>query len=197
MCNFAAVIQFFMNYKPIFYRLKNLLVSPSDEWRKIGGESVPGISVVHQYALPLIALCSIAAFFGTAIYLDGFNLEESLKKSLIVFTSLFASIYLSVGLIYFLMPRFNLLQDRNSLFVFVSYASSLIFAVKFITELFPELFFLKILNLYTAYIVWEGVSPMFKIDEAHKPGFVGYGALVIIAGNYLVSRFLLFLLPGV
>lgn len=186
-----------MDYKFIFNRLKNLIVSPSAEWKAISKEELSGLNVVNQFALPLIAMSSLAAFIGTSIYLEGFNVEESLKKALLVFLSLLASVYVAVGVVYFLMPKFNLEQDRGRVFMFVAYASSVIFAVKFITELIPELFFLKILNLYTAYIVWEGVTPIFNVDEKDKPGFVVLAAFILIAGNYAVFRLLHLLLPGV
>lgn len=186
-----------MRYKTIFNRLKKLILSPSSEWEVIGSEDNQGISVVNQFALPLIALCTAAAFIGTSIYLDGFNLEEALKQSLLVFCSLYATVFLAMGVLYFLSPRFGIEQDKNRFFTFATYASSVIFAVKFVTELFPELFFLKILNLYTAYIIWEGVTPLLKVNEEQKPAFVVLASFVIIAGNYLMFRLLHLLLPGV
>ncbi|MFB6317031.1 Yip1 family protein [Saccharicrinis sp. FJH54] len=185
-----------MSYKTLFNRLKNLIISPSAEWKEIDKEELSGLNAVHQFALPLIALSAIAAFIGTAIYLEGFNVEESLKKALLVFVSLFSSIYVSMGAIYFLMPKFNLSQDRNKVFRFVAYASAVIFAIKFITELIPELFFLKILNLYTAFIVWEGVTPIFEVNEKDKASFVVFCSFVIIAGNYAVFSLLRILMPG-
>lgn len=186
-----------MNYRALFIRIKNLIVSPSSEWTVIAEEELTGVNVVHKYALPLIAFCSLAAFLGTAIYLEGFNVEESLKKALLIFCSLFFSVYVSMGALYYAMPRFGLNQNRDLVFKFVAYSSTVIFAVKFVTELIPELFFLKILVLYTAYIVWEGVTPIFNIDEKFKPGFVTLASLILIAGNYLVLKFLHLLLPGV
>lgn len=186
-----------MKYRALFIRVKNIIVSPSTEWKAIADDELTGVNVVHKFALPLIGLCSLAAFIGTAIYLEGFNAEESLKKALLIFCSLFFSIYVSMAVIYYLQPRFNLKQNRDLVFKFVTYSSTVIFAVKFVTELFPELFFLKILVLYTAYIVWEGVTPIFNIDEKLKPGFVAITSFLLIAGNYLFFKFLHLLLPGV
>lgn len=185
-----------MDIKQILIRTKNLITSPEKEWNEIIENGEKGFKAVNNFALPLIGLSTAAAFLGDLI-LMGFNFEHALVEGILTFGSSYVGIFLAMGIIRFFAPRFNVSQEQKSILTLVVYASSVYFVVEFITNLIPELFFLRILSLYLAFVVWEGVVPILKVEDGQKGGFVLFCSFAILASPVLSSYLLTFLLPNV
>lgn len=186
-----------MDIKNILIRTKNLLISPDKEWSMILSDDDKGFKAVNNFALPLIALCTGAAFIGELISTTGVNFEQALIAGILSFFSSYVGIYLAMGIIRFFAPRFGVAQDTKTILTLVVYASAVYFVVEFITKLIPDLFFLRILALYLAYVVWEGVVPIMKVEDKHKGGFVLFCSFAILASPILSGYLLTFLLPNV
>lgn len=185
-----------MELKNILVRAKNMVLFPGKEWIAILESEEQGLKAVNLFALPLIALCTAAAFLGDLVMM-GFNFEHALIKGILTFGSSYVGLFLAMAIIQFLAPKFNVTQDRNKILTLVVYASTIFFVVEFVTHLIPELFFLKILALYLAFVVWEGVTPVFGLEESQKGGFVVFCSFVILASPALSNYLLTFLLPNV
>lgn len=186
-----------MDYKSVYHRTKNLIISPASEWSTIAEEPDNGMKVLKEYALPLILLCMGGAFLGTLLLVRGFVIEKALQLALITFVSHFLTIFIALGVMFAMVESFGIERKRDRILTFICYALSLTFVISFTTKLFPDLWFLRIGILYTAYMVWEGVTPVFGISNEEKSPFVVFTTLLLIVANFGTYFLLKFLLPGV
>jgi hypothetical protein len=186
-----------MDYKSIYSRTKNLIISPASEWKTIADEPVNGVKVLKEYALPFILLCMGGAFWGTLLLVRGFVIEKAFQIAIITFVSHFLTIFIALGIMFAMVESFGIERNRDRILTFICYALSLTFVISFTTKLLPELWFLRIGILYTAYIVWEGVTPIFGISNEDKSPFVVFTTLLLLVINFATYFLLKILLPGV
>jgi len=80
--------------------------------------------------------------------------------------------------------------------LFIGYASSLMFSLNIVLYLLPEFFFLKLLILYTVFIIWEGTDTFFNIEPADRMKFTAYVSLFIIIAPVVIELVVGMLMPG-
>ncbi len=116
------------------------------------------------YNLPWIAICSIAVFVFGLIYNDN-SLSYNFLKAFANGAAL-AIAYVACNHIMIRMFRFmGITANETDIYLLVSYSFATIYSIGLITTLIPNLFFLKILNIYTVFIVWEGSRALFESTE--------------------------------
>lgn len=185
-----------MTRKALFIRLKNLVLSTSNEWKNIADDKREGKDVIGQFSLPLLGFITIATFIGYSFNNQGFEFETAFKLSLSNFASAYGSIYVAMLLINLTKPIFHLQTNSSKALSFVGYAYGLYFAIEIITNLFPEFYLLRILILYTVFIVWEGVIPMFKVREEQRTGFALVCSIIILLTPWVLNYILKLIIPG-
>lgn len=145
-------------YKGLFYRLKNLVLSPQKEWHKIHQEDKSVNEVLTEFALPLIGICAIATFLNIVFNRLEVNFELALKHAVVAFSALFGSLYLSWFIFRFLLSKFKIAGNSNFAFRVVAYSSGLFYLITIVTNLLPELFFLQLASVYSLYIIWYSIG---------------------------------------
>lgn len=185
-----------MTRKTLFIRLKNLVLFTNKEWKNIAEEEREGKDVINQFSLPLIGFLTLASFIGSLFNNQGFDFQTALKLSLTNFLSAYGSIYLAMLLINLAKPMFHLQTVSSKTLAFVGYAYALYFAIEILTNLFPEFYLLRILIIYTVFIIWEGVIPMFKVKEEQRTGFTLLSSLIILLIPFLLDYILKLIIPG-
>ncbi len=185
-----------MTRQRLLLRFKNLLIKTGNEWKDIAEDKLEGKEVINRFTLPLIALSTLATFIGNLINNEGLDFESALKVGLANFLSAFIAVHLSILIINLLKPTFHLTPDKNKTSTFVGYTYGLYLVIEIATGLIPEFYLLRILILYTVYIIWEGVVPVFKVREEQRTGFAFICALVILLIPYLLDKLLFMLIPG-
>ena len=71
------------------------------------------------------------------------------------------------------------------------------YLLRIITSIFPELFFLKVLNIFTAYLVWDGCRGVMGMNEDERSNFVLLVTGMIIFIPLIVRYLLQWLLPNI
>lgn len=183
-------------HSPFFKRLLNLFIKTGSEWKNIVQEDSTGIKAVNQYATPLISICTIAAFIGSLLNRQGADFEIALKISIITFLSIYGGMFLSVLLINKTLRFFNLAENKESSYTLVAYGISVYAAISAVTQLIPEFQLLWVCVIYTGYLVSEGVSPLFKVRDEHKSGFVLLSSAILLASPFIINFVLKKIMPG-
>ncbi len=187
---------FNLTRKNIVLRFRNLLVKTGNEWKDIADENKDGQEIINRFSLPLLALCTLATFLGSIFNNEGADFETALKVSLTTFLSYYGSFYLATLLINLTKPVFQFKPNRSKTLTLVAYSYGLFLALDTIVGLFPEFYPIKILVLYAAFLVWEGVVPMLEVSEEHRMGLSLISAIAIIILPFILDKVLLLIIPG-
>ena len=174
----------------------SVILSPATAWKKIIEDKSEDEKQILQYALILI-LCCVAATFVSGLFAKGnFRFVHAFVRAIVTGIVCTGTLW---GVFYLLTTSLrkwlNFIPDRIICLQLTVYSTALLFFVDIVTVLIPPLFFLKILNAYTIYIIWEGVGACFNFEEKHR----GNLAMLLSAGVLLlpfaIEKILLFILP--
>lgn len=189
--------------KAFFNQIFNILVSPGKTWdnivyeeeqtQKENPDTELSCNVFRSYVLPLVSILTLATFIG--MYHSG--LEIAIKNCISIFISNIAAFYISVYIIKSIGNKFYDIEiNENRTKLFVGYSSTPIYVIGIITNLLQLTFFLKIFYIYTAYIIWEGITILFKVKNNDKGGFLVFTTLVIMLMPIAIKAFFSILLTG-
>jgi hypothetical protein len=79
----------------------------------------------------------------------------------------------------------------------VFYSFSLMYFFRIVTAILPGLFFLKVLNVFTAYLVWDGCRGVMGMDEDERSNFVLLVTGMVIFTPFIARYLLQWLLPNI
>jgi hypothetical protein len=144
-------------YRNLGGRLKELVIRPVSEWRKIHRESTTFNDIFGNFALPLIGLVALGTFLSHMINQQAFIFELALKKAIMVFTALLGGAFLAWYLVFRLMKYFRMVSSRELAAKLTIYSSAPLYVVSLISVLIPEFFFVHVLVFYSLYLCWIGV----------------------------------------
>lgn len=177
----------------------SLLITPSKGWesaRVVGTKK----EVILKFALPLVLIAGLCAFCGVLLEAGEFDWQAGLNSFLSLSITLFASFYISAIIIKGLS---NWLLTKHLIFTeslqFTIFAYSCVIFVYMVGELSEDMFFIRILDLYTFYLVFEGCNKYLGIVEKSgdkRNAFIALSSLTIMAMPGLVRKLLLLLMPG-
>ena len=158
------------NFKDLFDRVKLILLKPAEAWKKFSTEGKQ--KVLQAYVYPLLALSAIADFIGRFFMLDssiGTNkaIQIMLTNTASTVISLFGGLFLACLIIETLSSQvlqFDL--KRESSLKLVGYGLTLTFLNYIVVSLIPDFrLILFLLQIYTIYILWEGVPVLLPIHS--------------------------------
>lgn len=174
-----------------------LFVSTTNTWDEIATENVSSNELRKHYVFPWIVLCTIFVSVFDGLYSGANVLEVGFLNALITLISLVGGYFLSNSICFWYLrkhqPEQHTYIDSERI---VSYSFTTIFILKIITTVFPSLFFLQILSIYTAYLVWEGSRAVLKMNEEERGNIVLVFTLAIIFIPILISRIIHLMLPN-
>jgi len=182
--------------KKFLLKVWGVILSPATAWEKIFSDKLENEKQLLQYALTLI-LCCVAVTFVSELFAKGnFRFVHALVRAIvtgIVYTGTLWSVFylLTIGL----KKRLGFIPDKTICLQLIVYSTALIFFVEIVTTLVPPLFFLKVLNVYTVYIIWEGVGVCFNFEEKHRGNITMLLSAGVLLLPYAIEKILLFILP--
>ncbi len=181
-----------MNIKFIFTRVKNLIVSPKEEWVRINNENDTKNEIISGYALPLLIIIVICSIIGDIIFASRYlySFMYVITKAIIMFAVAFVSMYFSAIIINEITTSFNSKKNIHSTFKLVVYSFTAYFITTAFTNLLPPLGISQLFALYSIYLFWIGSSILLETPEDNKVGFVVVSGL-IMAGIYTVVYLIL------
>lgn len=188
-----------MNYKWLYNRFISLLFKPSSTWREIAKED-GGVDVMGSYFYPLAGLAGTISFLAILITEwvgdDAAHPFVMFREALIgccvtcvpIIVSFFVSVFM-LGKVARALFDFDS-KEEAAIYKLVAYSMTVL-CVTYTVLAFPVDF--KILvwlcQVYTMYLIWEGCSCLFKLDDNKKLVFtvMAFVSMVGVSGvTYLL-----------
>ena len=169
-------------------RVRNIVLTPRDEWNVIAAEPESPVSIFSRYVMPLAAIGPVAGLIGGQVFgygAFGFSyrpgLVPSIVAAVVAYAIVLAGIWLLAFLADYLAPRFGGVANRAQAFKLVAYGST----ASLLAGLFglvPSLGVFGLLGLYSLYQFYTGVGPLMQV-----PGDKGlaYTAFTVVAALVL------------
>lgn len=185
------------NILTIFKPTWGLMMSTALTWETIKTDLKPNSNTFIIYVLPWTIIISLIVSLFSALYSTEKIIETAFIMGFVTAISLIGSYFISRSLAYsFFRKNHSDLFSKTDISKIVSYSFAVIYTTKIITSIIPSLFFLQILNVYTVYIVWEGCRIFFNINEDERGKSMLLISLCVIFMPSIISRVILFMLPG-
>ncbi len=156
-------------YKNIFLRTKNLIISPKKEWEEIFSEKSDFNKILSEFILPYLAIITLISFINSITAHQNPDFTLALKNAIGQFTSFFLALIIVYFILIKIIPQFVKTQKSDNIkdlaIKTIAYSMVIIFILKIITLLIPQIYFLQIAGLYTGYLVWQSTKFIGKFDN--------------------------------
>jgi hypothetical protein len=167
-------------------RVKNIIISPKQEWEVIAGETTSIVDLYKTYIIFLAVIGPIASIIGMSVV--GMNLGifgtyrvpiiTAVISGVVRFALTLAGVYILALIIDALAPSFAGEKNMDQAFKVATYSSTPMWLVG-IFGIIPVLGILAILGLYGIYLLYLGLPVLMK---SPKEKAVVYTIVVIVAG---------------
>ena len=187
--------------KELFERLYRIIFQPAKTWNILadekGEEIIDNNSFLKTYFYPVISIVALLTFVGVFFHKKEFDVQLALRLTIKVLIVLFAGFYLASFLLSKAMERFFLTKDSYKLCQrFVGYSSALVYAMYMVWAIFPDYGFLKLLLLYTIYVVWEGAPVYMQIPENERNKFTAIASAIMLLSPFIIENIMFLTMPG-
>lgn len=189
---------------PIFTRVKNILLSPTTEWRVIDSEVETPQSLLRKYVVPMALIPAIAWFIGYGLIgIDAYffrlgGIKWGIILAAISFLTSLVTYFVSTYVVDALAPSFGSTKNlgRSAQLVAYSYTAVWVAGVFYIL---PSLSRLTILGLYAIYLFYLGIPVMKKNPEDKRITYTIVCSIIIIVIAFVVGQIIsniIYLLAG-
>ena len=189
---------------PIFTRVKNILLSPTTEWRVIDSEVETPQSLLRKYVVPMALIPAIAWFIGYGLIgIDAYffrlgGIKWGIILAAISFLTSLVTYFVSTYVVDALAPSFGSTKNlgRSAQLVAYSYTAVWVAGVFYII---PSLSRLTILGLYAIYLFYLGIPVMKKNPEDKRITYTIVCSIIIIVIAFVVGQIIsniIYLLAG-
>ena len=197
ICTFVGLIDMKRIRKNIIIQSWELFVTAAATWDNIASEKVSKNELRKYYVFPWITVCVLVVFILESVYATEKGLEKGLLNAIITAVSFLGSYFLSNKVCFWYLRKQHLKQFTEiECEKIVSYSFTTIFALKVFTTALPSLFFLQILSVYTAFLVWEGCRAVLKLTEEERGNIVLVFTVLIILLPVLINKIIHLMLPN-
>lgn len=174
----------------IISQVKELLFTPSAFWKARKEETKGSRLLWVNYLLPILLVVAVAVFIGEFFKRTDFFIEYPLLKALREIALFVLQYFISVWVTAELMKTFGAEKNIDIARKLVVYSMTPLLLVSIITGLFPFLYVLDIVGLYSFYIFWVGAKELLKLPENKDHSYI----LITIVANFFIFSFLSVLL---
>jgi hypothetical protein len=189
---------------PIFTRVKNILLSPTTEWRVIDSEVETPQSLLRKYVVPMALIPAIAWFIGYGLIgIDAYffrlgGIKWGIILAAISFLTSLVTYFVSTYVVDALAPSFGSTKNlgRSAQLVAYSYTAVWVAGVFYII---PSLSRLTILGLYAIYLFYLGIPDLKKNPEDKRITYTIVCSIIIIVIAFVVGQIIsniIYLLAG-
>ena len=161
-------------------------------------DEIAPISSTRRYAMPLIILITLAVFVGYFINTKSPQLEFAILRSLFTFLSVAAGYIGTVAFCKYSSKRwFHYEITQQQAETIIAYSYTIIFALNIVLAIIPSLFFMKLLYLYTLYLLWHMSGEYIQIEERFRTYFMFVNGIAMILFPYIAKSIFQLLVPNV
>lgn len=169
--------------------IKEVILTTVKFWAKVKSPEV-GKNLFFQYYLPLSFIASLAVFLGAWFGSTNFYLRFAIIKALCELVVFVLQYYVSVFLVNELITNFGGEKNKLASQKLVIFSLTPFLLVSVLTGLFPVLYVVDVLGLYSIFIFWAGVKELLNLPYKNESGYVLVTGLL----NVFVFAFLSILL---
>ena len=169
-------------------RVKNILLTPREEWRVIDAEPTTPAELYKEYIIPLAAVGPVASAIGSLVFgYHAFGMSYRppigtvLSSTIVTYLLTLGGVYVLALIIDALAPHFGGTASQIQALKVAAYSSTASW-VAGIFGLIPALGWLGILGLYSLYLLYLGLPVLMKAPEDKAAGYTG---VVVIAAIVL------------
>jgi len=176
---------------PLFTRVKNILVTPAQEWKVIAGETTTPSNTIIQYLLPLAILSAIALYLSLAMIAGIYGAGYGLKYAVISLAEMVVTVCLNAWIVDKLAPSFASEVSFSRSVQLLVYASTPVY-VGSLLIIIPGLGWLGMIVglVYSIYLFYIGL-PIIKKTPADKvPGYLVAIVVCLIVVYYILQMIL-------
>jgi len=184
--------------KRAFLLISRLMMEPNKTWTELSeSKEKDNEDFYKSYLYPIFGIIALFSFVGILIGDKPEFLQTALKAVIKQLSVYMGGFYLASYIMSdYVYPKFK--QEKNKLLCekFVGYSSALVFAVAMVQSLFPSLFFLQILALYSVYLIWVGAIHYIKVDENNWVKFTIHSSFIVLLSPMLILLLIGLLFPN-
>lgn len=178
-----------ISYSKIVAEVKQLIVKPKDFWQEKKNSDGDRTTII-AYLLPFLLVLAVVVFVGEFFKRTDFFIEYPLLKAvreiLLFVLAYIIGVYFTNELIKTFGGDKNIQIARK----LVAYSLTPLLLVSMITGLFPFLYVVDILGMYSFYLFWVGAKELVTLPENKVHSYI----LITIVVNFFVFSFLSILL---
>ncbi len=154
-----------------------------------------GKTVFKHFVMPLVEVLLVVAFVG-ALFHSGFNIATSCVRVIFDCLSFVVSYGALFGLVRWITLRFvDTVADRN-MSMMVGVMMSVIFVVKILQAIFPNLFFVSFFYVYVFYLVWVMSEGVVDVSEENRNKYMCFVSIVTFFVPFVVGKLLNLMVPN-
>jgi len=177
-------------FRNLFLSIQDIILKPKEFWVLQTQNQIKSRKLLSAYFFPFLLVAGLAVFTGEFFrsnhFYAGFALMKASREILLFLLQYLLSVFFTNELI----KTFGGEKNRKTAQVLVVFSMTPLLLVSIITGLFPFLYVLDALGLYSFYIFWLGANELLDFSRRK---FEKY-ALSAILVNFFVFSFLSVLL---
>lgn len=174
------------SFSNIIAQVKELLFTPKEFWQAQKDKEESGAKLWLTYMLPILLAVAVAVFIGEFFRRTDFFIEYPLLKALREVVLFILMYFLGVFFTTELMKTFG--GEKNVVIArkLVVYSITPILLVSLLTGMFPFLYVLDILGVYSFYLFWVGARELLTFPDNKENSYI----LIAIVVNFFLFSFL-------
>lgn len=159
-------------------KIKEIVISPKTFW-KLQKEKDEDLSIVlASYFFPLLLIVVVVVFLGEFLRSAHFYVVFALLKALREFALFTISFFTIVYFSNTLLKSFGGEKSIKRVQQLIAYSFTPFLLVSLVTGLFPFLYAIDVLGLYSLYIFWIGGKELLTLPEQKQDSYLLLTAVV-------------------
>lgn len=163
-----------------------MILNPKDFWISKKEKEENQTELLIGYFLPVLLVVAVVVFLGeffrsTHFYM-GYAVLKAVREIILFLLEYYLAVFFSTELMKTFGGEKNIAVARK----LVIYSFTPLLLVSMVTGLFPFLYVLDILGLYSFYIFWVGVGELLVFPDQKQNSY----AILTIVVNFFVFSFL-------
>lgn len=179
-----------MNVIALTNKFSKILLNPVQGWKDVEFSTLSLQKVFFPFYFGVVLLMFVARLIGKALmYLSVSSIELIIVYALVNFAVDILFFFVLVLSINAILPYYKLKADKTKIAILLMVSLLPFYSALMILNMFPSLFFLGLISLYSGFVLYSGLLNYIKIDKDEINIFFIINMLIII-GVYLVLHFI-------
>ncbi len=175
-----------VSFSKITAQIKSIILTPKEFWVEKKEKKETQAEMLGGYFVPLMVAVAFVVFLGEFFRSTHFYMGYAVLKGLREIVLFMLEYYLGVFFSSTLMKTFGIEKNIAVARKLVAYSFTPLLLVSMVTGLFPFLYVLDVLGLYSFYIFWIGAHELLNFPNQKQGSYV----IITILVNFFVFSIL-------